>query len=989
MERRVVRPWQFLPTAFLAALALALAHASPAVAQEGALSGRVTDQSTALGLSTVEVELLAGDQVTAGALTGGSGVYRLTGVAAGTYAVRFTLAGWSIVTVEGVVIRPGETTSLNATLTERSFNLNPITVTTSKRVEKALEAPAAIEVVTTEDIRERPTITVTDHVKEKAGVDVVTTGLQGNYTVVRGFNNIFSGATLTLTDNRIARVPSLRANIAHLQPTNNLDIDRVEIVLGPGSALYGPNAANGVIHFLTSSPIDRPGVAVSLAGGLRQQNGFSTSVDLPVSGTTTIATEGTDEGVWQVEGRAAYKVSDQFGMKLSGQYFGGTDYYFTDEEEAIQRDLAGACQAASYSPSAAVCLNFTGDLPRDGTGALTPEGQQDLQARVDNVALGRDYDLERWALDLRADWRPTEDWDVILSGGRTTAVNSVDLTGIGAGQVQDWGYWYGQARASYKDLFGQIFFNKSDNDDTYLLRAGRPLVDKSSLTVAQLQHAYDITEDHQLIYGLDYLYTNPQSEGTINGRHEDDDDVTEFGGYVQYDGHLSDRWNLVLAARLDDHSRLEDLVFSPRAAIVFKPTPERSLRFSYNRAFSTPTTLNLFLDISAQPVPLFGPFNYDARAQGTTENGFRFQTTDGVPDHMSPFNFTGAGFDPRSFRPTNSATLWAEAQTAFAAIVQGVCANPASPECQALAPALPAFLATPAPPEGVVPIVAAILNPESGDDAPPFGTPVDLSMLGEIAPLEPTIWQTFEAGYKGLLFGSNLLLGANIYFTQVDNFVSALRPFTPNLFLNGQALAGYLVSQGVPQDQAVTIAGTVGSQTTAGGVVGLPLGVVAPETAGGSTFSPILLTYQNLGDFDYWGADASATYVFDDTWQATATLSWVEKDAFDAGAEEVALNAPKWKGSLGLAYRGGDNGLSAGIRGRYIDAFPVASGVYVGDVESYTVLDLNLGWKIPGMRGVSAQLDISNVLDDEYQSFPGTPAIGRFSMLRILWATDF
>jgi outer membrane receptor for ferrienterochelin and colicins len=982
MERRAVRPWQFLPTAFLAALALALAHASPAVAQEGALSGRVTDQSTALGLSTVEVELLAGDQVTAGALTGGSGVYRLTGVAAGTYAVRFTLAGWSIVTVEGVVIRPGETTNLNAALTERSFNLNPITVTTSKRVQKALEAPAAIEVVTTEDIRERPTITVTDHVKEKAGVDVVTTGLQGNYTVVRGFNNIFSGATLTLTDNRIARVPSLRANIAHLQPTNNLDIDRVEVVLGPGSALYGPNAANGVIHFITTSPIDRPGVAVSLAGGLRQQNGFSTSVDLPVSGTTTIATEGTDEGVWQVEGRAAYKVSDQFGVKLSGQYFTGTDYFFTDATEAGQRDLADTCIALGYDETAAPCLNFTGDLPRGLTGALTPEGQAALRERVGNVAGGRDNDLERWALDLRADWRPTEDWDVILSGGRTTAVNSVDLTGIGAGQVQDWGYWYGQARASFKDLFGQVFVNKSDNNDTYLLRAGRPLVDKSSLTVAQLQHSYDINEDHQLIYGVDYLYTNPQSGGTINGRHEDDDDVTEFGGYVQYDAHLSDQWNLVLAARLDDHSRLEDLVFSPRAAIVFKPTPERSLRFSYNRAFSTPTTLNLFLDLSAQPIPLPGtPFRYDVRAQGTTENGFRFAFDDqGFPTQLSPFAPL-IGQSPRTPLSTQTPDVFALATEIVRA------SNPQAGDLLDAATSAP--LGGP-PTNEQIPVIGLILNPQSGEFD--LASAASVRDVQDIAPLEPTIWQTFEAGYKGLLFGSNLLLGANVYFTQVDNFVSALRPFTPNTFLPPQPTEAFLQGRfralvGVAFPDEATADATAAA--LAAQMSQIPYGTVAPTTAGGLTDAPILLTYENLGDFEYWGADASATYVFDDTWQATATLSWVEKDAFDAGAEEVALNAPKWKGSLGLAYRGGDNGLSAGIRGRYIDAFPVASGVYVGDVESYTVLDLNLGWKIPGMRGVSAQLDISNVLDDEYQSFPGTPAIGRFSMLRILWATDF
>ena len=50
--------------------------------------------------------------------------------------------------------------------------------------------------------------------------------------------------TLTLTDHRIASVPALRANIHHMNPTTGDDIERVDVVLGHGSALCGPNAAN-------------------------------------------------------------------------------------------------------------------------------------------------------------------------------------------------------------------------------------------------------------------------------------------------------------------------------------------------------------------------------------------------------------------------------------------------------------------------------------------------------------------------------------------------------------------------------------------------------------------------------------------------------------------------------------------------------------------------------------------------------------------------
>lgn len=952
MVRRRVRSLLLV----LPALFLLLMLPRAGQAQEGAIAGTVTDM-TGLGLSAVEVEVLRADgSVVAGEFSTTSGAYRITGVPAGTYTVQFTLPGWELVQEEGVTVVSGQTTSVSAGLAERSFNLNPITVTTSKRIEKALDAPAAVEVVSREAIEARPTVTPVDHVKEQAGVDFVSTGLQSNYVVVRGFNNVFSGATLNLTDFRISRVPSLRVNISYFNPTTNSDLDRVEVVLGPGSALYGPNAANGVIHFLTQSPIDDPGMTLMVAPGVRRQ-----SENAPDN------FESSTEWTGQAEGRVAWaNEARTFGIKVSGSYFGGEDFRYNDPVEVQQSVFADACIAADYNPLESACFNFAGDLD-----VGTPEGQAELVTRVNNVSEGRDYDIQRWGFDLRTDFRPNEETSIILSGGRTQAINSVDLTGIGAGQVQDWGYTYVQGRFNWKRLFGQVFWNSNDNDQSYLLRSGRPLIDKSYQTVAQLQHGFDFNPKNGLTYGLDFLYTNPQSEGTINGRHEDDDSITEFGGYVQYDGRFSEKWNLVAAARVDDNSALEDLVFSPRAALVFSPTPERSIRASYNRAFSTPNTLNLYLDISAQPISLGGPFFYDGRAQGVTENGFQFdRDQNGVPMHMSPFAPL-LGQSPRDFLPTTTDQVWQEA----VAVVS--LSNPAAGQLlQAIA----------APGATDIPVIGATLDLNAGEFTNPI---LDLRQVPDVPALEPTIWQTFEIGYKGLLLDSNLLLGANVYFTDVDNFISALEPFTPNIFLPEGQTNDYLVDQFLPLvgslfPDTATALGTAAQ--LAAEIGGVPFGSLAPTTAGGQTASPVLLTYRNLGDFNYFGADASLTYILDDRWEFGATISWVQKDQFETttfngATQNVALNAPKWKGSAMVGYRTPQGGLSGAVRGRYVDGFPVASGVYTGSVDAYTVFDLNVGYMFRN-TGFGVQFDVTNIFDNAYQSFVGVPYFGRYSMLR-------
>lgn len=958
-----------------AALLLLVLH-SPAFAQQGAVAGTATRLADGAGVPAVQVQVLRSDgSVVASELTGGSGAYRIGNLSGGTYTVTFAAAGWENLTETGVAVASGETTTVSAQLRERAFTLNPLTVTTSKKVEKALDAPASVQVVDHEDVEERPATSLTDHLKEKAAVDVVTTGVQSNYVVIRGFNNIFSGQTLSLTDNRIARVPSLRANVSHLQPTTNADIDRVEIVLGPGSALYGPNAANGVIHYLTRSPIDAPGATLSVAAGLRQQGSEEKTVpviDLNQNGMAddfvTTGFESTTEEVVHVEGRYAIKsADDRFGIKLSGQYFTGDDYNFIDEAEVQQRAIAGACLApGAVSPSNPACLNFAGDLDLSNAAGVAA-----LETRVGNVGAGRDTNLERWALDLRTDFRPTEDLSVIVSGGRTTAVNSVDLTGIGAGQVQDWGLWYGQVRTNYKRFFGQVFFNKNSNNDTYLFRSGRPLVDKSSLFVAQLQHGTDIDERNSLIYGVDFLHTVPQSEGTINGRYEDDDTIDEVGGYVQYESALSEQFDLTLAARVDKHSRLEDPVFSPRAAIVYHPNQDNSFRLTFNRAFTTPSTLNLFLDISAQSIPIPGtPFRYDVRAQGPSEDGFTFMRDGaGVPQHLSPFNPLLGG-SARQFLPTTTEQLWSEAVALVSA---------GNEQAGGLLQSIPV------PDQTRIPVVGALLDLETAG----FGAPIfDLASIVDPDPLRETTWQTLEAGYKGLL-ETRWLVAVNGYYTRVSDFVSALQPITPNVFLPEAPTGAYL------QENFRPLVGTAFPDTAtadataaqlAAQIGQIPLGVITPGTAGGVTDAPLIVTYRNLGDFDLFGAEMALSYLLTDHWELTGTASWVSDNMFNAGTEDVPLNAPTWKGSLGARYRNEDSGISGAARARFVDGFPVASGVYRGDVDSYAVFDVNFGYEIPGSRGLRAQLDVQNVFDKSYSTFPGTPMLGRFTVLRMLWA---
>ncbi|WP_420441375.1 TonB-dependent receptor [Candidatus Palauibacter sp.] len=934
------------------------------------IAGLVTDEATGATLAAVRVELL-GDQsvVVAEAITGPGGEYVITGVPAGAYSVRFTSPGWETVVTEARSVPDGATTFMSTTMAARAYDLNPLTVTTSRTHEKSLEAPAAVEVVSTRDLEERQVTSPIEHVEHQPGVDVARTGIRGRTAVLRGFNNIFSSRTLFMTDNRIARVPSLRVNIFYLNPTSDLDMDHVETVLGPGSALYGPNAAGGVVHYITKSPIRSPGASFSVGGGLRQQGDDAGLGSGPI--------QGGDAGLFQFDGRISMAPSDKFGFKISGQYFDATEYVFNDAVEAQVAGAGQACIGAGFDPASPACRPFT-----SGLDLTNPTDQGVLAQSARNAAMGRDDGHRNWGVDARMDFEPSPGTSLILSGGRNVAAQATELTGLGASNVTNWSVTYGQARLRHKDLFAQLFYNYNTNDETFLLRSGRPLFDNSSLLVGQLQHQSRIGSAHRLIYGVDYLATNPDSKGTINGRFEDDDETTEVGGYVQWEWALSPKFDFTGAFRYDYNSSLADPVFSPRAAVVFKPDASNSFRLTFNRAFSTPTSTNQFLDISGGTVPITGtPFFYDLRATGSGGHGYTYMRDNGTPMHMSPFNVLRGG-SPREFLPTTTAQLWATATGLIGALL---------PQAAPLLPLIPV------PSADQVGVLALLLDtevagggaPPPGCVAPPFCEAVDLANLQDIEALGPTVSNTFEFGYKGV-FGDNVSVGANAWFTRYDSYIAPLRLISPHVFLNGPQLGAYLSNVfrqlvGVAFASEAEAVGT--AQFIADQAAQIPLGAVTPTSVGG-TASAMALGYQDAGGFDVLGGELGAGFLLSDRLEMATSLSFINRNTFESAGEllsEVSLNSPTVRGTASLTYRNDDSGVNGGLRFRAQNGFPFNSGPWVGDLEAVTTLDANFGFRIPGYEDLWFQVDVSNVFDKAYQSMVGAPAIGRVVLARMRW----
>ncbi|HYE58297.1 MAG TPA: TonB-dependent receptor, partial [Rhodothermales bacterium] len=151
------------------------------------------------------------------------------------------------------------------------------------------------------------------------------------------------------------------------------------------------------------------------------------------------------------------------------------------------------------------------------------------------------------------------------------------------------------------------------------------------------------------------------------------------------------------------------------------------------------------------------------------------------------------------------------------------------------------------------------------------------------------------------------------------------------------------------------------------------------------------LSYRNFGRVRFWGLDASAQLAPTSRLNLFANASYVSDDFFDneelgeAGNANlnVALNAPKFKFKSGASYAV-PQAWSANVSVRYQDGFPVASGPYAGDVPSFTLVDVGVGYDFSRtMRGLRGDLLVQNVLDDRHREFIGAPLIGRMALVRL------
>ncbi len=499
-----------------------------------------------------------------GSSTNNQGEYSIVNVSAGTYRLVISYIGFAQ-HAQDVTVSEAAELAVNIDMEKSELISEQIVVTASKGAEKITEAPATIDVIMARDVAEHPSANVGELLAYQKGVDYIRTGVVGTGMNIRGFNSAFNAKNLQMNDTRLSTLVATGLPLGVLSSTVKDDIERIEVILGPSAALYGPNAHNGLINTITKDPRNSQGTTFAVGGGSQSTIGGRL--------------------------RHAKVVNDKFAYKVSAEYAQGEEFSFVDsvyvggvgfDELGLDRDFDSMRGEASlyFTPATGsdVILSYGGSLSNNL--GVTNAGRNQIKDWQVHYLQAR-YVSPKLFAQVYHTWSKTED---------TYAINQRTqnyLTFINAG--------FSEEEALRRSLHEQ--WAGATPDAGIALNRDANFKDKSRRWNAETQYN-NTWSGFQVTAGAQWQRDIANSKGTylIDDGGNSPINLDQFGVYGQVEKPLGDTGaELVLAARGDDHE-LYGFNFIPKAGLLFSQG-NSTWRVTYGKGIAAPTILNLSANI--------------------------------------------------------------------------------------------------------------------------------------------------------------------------------------------------------------------------------------------------------------------------------------------------------------------------------------------------------------------------------------------------------
>ena len=271
------------------------------------ISGKVIDATT--GQPLVGVSIQVKDRII-GTSSNSNGAFVLAVQTQPPFTIMVTSIGYESQEIE--IIKENET--LDIQMNSRTIMGDDVIVSASRVPGSLLQSPVSVELINTRDIQSSPQSSFYDALINIKGVEMTTQSLTFKSVNTRGFGANGNTRVVQLIDGMDNQAPGLNFAVGNVVGMSELDVASVELLPGAASALYGPNAINGLLLMNSKSPFDYQGVSAYVKSGV-----------MNASNRTKVNT-----GYYDMAFRFAKSYNNRFAFKVNAAYLTADDWQATD-----------------------------------------------------------------------------------------------------------------------------------------------------------------------------------------------------------------------------------------------------------------------------------------------------------------------------------------------------------------------------------------------------------------------------------------------------------------------------------------------------------------------------------------------------------------------------------------------------------------------------------------------------------------------------------
>ena len=511
------------------------------IAQTGTIRGIVSVDNQPIEFAQIMI-----DSIYLGAITNKQGKFTISDVPYGTYSISASYIGYA--KVERVIDLDQSEINIEFALNEQSMQLDDIVVTGTKTSKRQTESPVIVNVINSVTLTSVQACNLAEGLKFQPGLRVETDCQTCNYTQLR-MNGLAGGYSQILINGRPIFSPLTGLYGLEQLPANM--IDRIEVVRGGGSSLYGSSAIGGTVNVITTIPKSN-----SYAIDYNYQNIDGQTNDNSLNGNATLVSSSRNLGASFFANHRQRNFYDANGDNFSeiplleNSAVGGSMFYLPKENQKIEINLSHIQE-----------YRLGGEMNVD----LPVFQLQQAEERTHKV------------------WMASADYQVNFNNENSSLIT--------------YAAWQNTDRDHYTGIQPD---EDTDEFNTFLANPPFGTSDVSTINVGmQLNHKVlnFLGGTNTFTVGTEYVYDDVLDDIPAYN-YLIDQTSKNFGTFLQSDYAITRSLTLLSGLRMDQHNLVDGLVFSPRASLLYKHKQNTQLRVSYGSGFRAPQAFDTDLHIA-------------------------------------------------------------------------------------------------------------------------------------------------------------------------------------------------------------------------------------------------------------------------------------------------------------------------------------------------------------------------------------------------------